>query len=70
MTITIASHEYSVDASQLVQRRDRAGQTCWGAVVGWTSGSTPDRLGEVRLGTPFMSGIYTLVYIIIHIGCS
>jgi len=61
MTITIAKYQYNVATSELVQPRDRAGQTCWGSVVAWQNGSTAEGLGEVRMGTPFMSGVYSYV---------
>lgn len=59
MEITISGYQYNVASAQLIQPRDRAGQTCWGAVVAWQNGSTAENLGEIRLGTPFMSDIYS-----------
>ena len=31
----------------------------WGGIVAWPSGSAMDRQGEVLLGTPFLSNVYT-----------
>ena len=59
MTVTLAGHEYDVDKHELVQPRDASGRTCWGSVVAWQNGSVPESLGEIRFGTPFMSGIYS-----------
>ncbi|ORY29360.1 aspartic peptidase domain-containing protein [Naematelia encephala] len=62
MSVTIAGHEYQVSSSALVQARDTAGNTCWGNLIAWNNGTLPDTLGEVRLGTAFMSGIYSVLY--------
>ncbi|KAK4685789.1 hypothetical protein P7C73_g4350, partial [Tremellales sp. Uapishka_1] len=62
MSITISSTEYRLDSSQLVVARDKAGQTCWSTVTAWQNGSLPESLGEIRLGTPFMSGVYSVLY--------
>ena len=59
MTVTIAGYEYNVASSEIIQSRDVAGRTCWGGVVAWQNDSAPDTLGEIRLGTPFMSGVYS-----------
>lgn len=59
MSITISGHEYKVAASELVQGRDIARQTCWGSVVAWQNGSLPDTTGEIRMGTPFLSEVYS-----------
>ena len=61
MEITISGYQYNVANAQLIQPRDQAGQTCWGAVVAWQNGSVTETLGEIRLGTPFMSDIYSYV---------
>jgi len=58
MTVTISGHEYNVASSELVQPRDRASRTCWGSLVAWENASLPEELGEIRLGTPFLSGVY------------
>jgi len=61
MTVTISGHEYNVAASELVQPRGVAGRTCWSSIVAWSNGSLPEQLGEIRLGTPFLSGVYSYV---------
>ncbi|CAD6589504.1 MAG: hypothetical protein TREMPRED_005380 [Tremellales sp. Tagirdzhanova-0007] len=62
MEITISGYQYNVANAQLIQPRDQAGQTCWGAVVAWQNGSVTETLGEIRLGTPFMSDIYSVLF--------
>ena len=59
LVISINSRSYNIEASQLIQPRDVAGRTCWGSLMAWTKGSVPDVRGEVRLGTPFMQGVYS-----------
>jgi hypothetical protein len=59
MSISISGTTYAVASSQLVQSRDTAGVSCWSSIVAWSNGSTPEKLGEVRLGTPFMAGVYS-----------
>jgi len=59
MSITISGHEYNVASSELVQARDVARRTCWSSIVAWSNGSVPEALGEIRLGTPFLSGVYS-----------
>ena len=59
MTVTLGGHEYNVAASELVQPRDRAGRTCWSSLVAWENASLPEQQGEIRLGTPFLSGVYS-----------
>ncbi|KAK8866113.1 hypothetical protein IAR55_001264 [Kwoniella newhampshirensis] len=62
LTFTIDDREYVVDPARLVQARDTSGRTCWSSVVAWQNGSIPEQQGEVRLGTPFMSGLYMALY--------
>ncbi|WVF70277.1 hypothetical protein IAT40_005066 [Kwoniella sp. CBS 6097] len=62
LKITISGVQYAVASSQLVQSRDSAGRTCWSSLVAWQNGSVPDQRGEVRLGTPFMAGVYSAFY--------
>ncbi|WVQ97625.1 hypothetical protein IAU59_004739 [Kwoniella sp. CBS 9459] len=62
LRITISGVQYAVASSQLVQPRDQAGRTCWSSVVAWQNGSVPEQRAEVRLGTPFMAGIYSAFY--------
>ncbi|OCF37661.1 hypothetical protein I316_00788 [Kwoniella heveanensis BCC8398] len=62
LKITIAGVQYAVASSQIVQPRDTAGRTCWSSLVAWQRGSVPDERGEVRLGTPFMAGVYSAFY--------
>ncbi|WVN89123.1 uncharacterized protein L203_104339 [Cryptococcus depauperatus CBS 7841] len=61
-TISISGSSYAISSSELVQKRDLAGRSCWGSVVAWQNGSAPELRGEVRLGTPFMSNIYAVLY--------
>lgn len=61
MTLIISGAAYAVASSQLVQARDVAGRTCWGSVVAWQNNSLAEQKGEIRLGTPFMSNIYSCV---------
>ncbi|RXK39222.1 hypothetical protein M231_03442 [Tremella mesenterica] len=62
MTVTIDQHEYKVAASELVKPRTLGGTSCWAGIVAWRNGSLAEQLGEVRLGTPFMSGVYAALY--------
>nr|XP_031860992.1 uncharacterized protein CI109_003719 [Kwoniella shandongensis]KAA5528064.1 hypothetical protein CI109_003719 [Kwoniella shandongensis] len=62
LLITIDDRQYAVDPSRLVQARDAQGRTCWSSVVAWQNGSLPEQRGEVRLGTPFLSGVYAALY--------
>ncbi|EAL17393.1 hypothetical protein CNBM1980 [Cryptococcus deneoformans B-3501A] len=62
MTLIISGAAYAVASSQLVQARDVAGRTCWGSVVAWQNNSLAEQKGEIRLGTPFMSNIYSVLY--------
>lgn len=59
MTLTISGVAYALASSQLVQARDMAGRTCWGSVVAWKNNSLAEQKGEIRLGTPFMSNVYS-----------
>jgi hypothetical protein len=59
MTVSLSGTSYAVASSQLVQQRNEGGQSCWSSIVAWSNGSVPEQLGEVRLGTPFMSGVYS-----------
>jgi hypothetical protein len=59
MTVSLSGTSHAVASSQLVQQRNEGGQSCWSSIVAWSNGSIPEQLGEVRLGTPFMSGVYT-----------
>ena len=61
MTVTIANREYNVDPTQLVQQRGASASSCWSTIVAWQNGSLPDTNGEIRLGTPFLSGVYAYV---------
>jgi hypothetical protein len=61
MTITISNREYNVDPTQLVQQRGASPTSCWSTIVAWQNGSLPDTNGEIRLGTPFLSGVYAYV---------
>jgi len=61
MTVTIANREYNVDPTQLVQQRGSSPTSCWSTIVAWQNGSLPDTDGEIRLGTPFLSGVYAYV---------
>jgi hypothetical protein len=61
MTVTIANREYNVDPTQLVQRRGASPTSCCSTIVAWQNGSLPDTNGEIRLGTPFLSGVYAYV---------
>jgi len=61
MTVTIANREYNVEASQLVQQKGPTPSLCWSSIVAWQNGSLPDTNGEIRLGTPFLSGVYAYV---------
>lgn len=63
MTVTIANREYKVDSSQLVQQRGVSPNSCWSSIVAWQAGSVPDIQGEIRLGTPFLAGVYAWVFI-------
>jgi hypothetical protein len=58
MTVTIGGREYNVDPTQLVQQRGASSGACWSTIVAWQPGSLPETLGEIRLGTPFLSGVY------------
>lgn len=58
MTVTVAGREYKVDSTQLVQQRGVSPNACWSSIVAWQSGSLPDTRGEIRLGTPFLAGVY------------
>jgi hypothetical protein len=58
MTVTIGDREYNVESSQLVQQRGVSPGSCWSSIVSWQAGSLPDAAGEIRLGTPFLSGVY------------
>ncbi|WVR06058.1 hypothetical protein IAU60_003086 [Kwoniella sp. DSM 27419] len=60
--IAISGVQYNIASSELVQARDKAGITCWGSIVAWQNGSLPEQQGEVRLGTPFMAGVYSVLY--------
>ncbi|ORX37386.1 aspartic peptidase domain-containing protein [Kockovaella imperatae] len=62
MTITISGREFNVERRELVQPREVSGISCWGSVVAWHNGSVAESLGEIRLGTPFMSGVYTALF--------
>ncbi|WVW82514.1 hypothetical protein I302_104525 [Kwoniella bestiolae CBS 10118] len=62
LKITISGTQYAIDPTSLVRNRDVAGRTCWSSIVAWQNGSVPEARGEVRLGTPFMSGVYTALY--------
>ncbi|WWC86447.1 uncharacterized protein L201_001324 [Kwoniella dendrophila CBS 6074] len=62
LRITISGTSYAIDPTSLVRNRDRAGRTCWSSIVAWQNGSVPEQNGEIRLGTPFMSGVYTALY--------
>ncbi|WRT64341.1 uncharacterized protein IL334_001273 [Kwoniella shivajii] len=62
LKITISGTQYAVDPTALIQNRDVAGRTCWSSIIAWQNGSIPEQNGEVRLGTPFMSGIYVALY--------
>ncbi|KAE8542919.1 hypothetical protein D1P53_000982 [Cryptococcus gattii VGV] len=62
MTLTISGVAYAFASSQLVQARDMAGRTCWGSVVAWKNNSLAEQKGEIRLGTPFMSNVYSVLY--------
>ena len=61
MTVTIANREYNIDPSQLVQQRGSSTASCWSTIVAWQNGSLPDTDGEIRLGTPFLAGVYAQV---------
>lgn len=61
MTVTIANREYNVEASQLVQQKGPTPSLCWSSIIAWQNGSLPDTHGEIRLGTPFLSGVYAYV---------
>ena len=66
MSVTFNGYEYAVPSSQLVQPRAINGISsggCWGAIVAWQNGSVPESLGEIRLGTPFLNGVYSWVTI-------
>lgn len=58
MTVTIGGREYNVDANELVQQRGVSPNSCWSSIVSWQTGSLADAAGEIRLGTPFLSGVY------------
>ncbi|KAL7419284.1 hypothetical protein Q5752_006121 [Cryptotrichosporon argae] len=62
LTVSISGTSYAVNSATLVAARDIAGRTCWGNIVAWENGSVPESLGEVRLGTAFMNGVYTALY--------
>ncbi|ODN90212.1 hypothetical protein L198_06230 [Cryptococcus wingfieldii CBS 7118] len=63
LTLTISDTTYGIASSQLVQTRGAAtGRSCWSSVVAWGNGSVPETIGEVRLGTPFMSNVYSVLY--------
>nr|XP_018267356.1 uncharacterized protein I303_01342 [Kwoniella dejecticola CBS 10117]OBR89514.1 hypothetical protein I303_01342 [Kwoniella dejecticola CBS 10117] len=62
LKITISGTQYAIDPTALVRNRDAAGRTCWSSIVAWQNGSVPETNGEVRLGTPFMSGVYAALY--------
>lgn len=59
MSISIQSATYNFNPTQLVQPKD--GQTCYSQVQAWTDGSVAEEQGEIRLGTSFMSGVYSYV---------
>ncbi|OCF74007.1 hypothetical protein I204_05857 [Kwoniella mangroviensis CBS 8886] len=62
LKISISGTQYAIDPTSLVRNRDVAGRTCWSSIVAWQNGSVPEGKGEVKLGTPFMSGVYTALY--------
>ncbi|WWC66206.1 uncharacterized protein I206_100107 [Kwoniella pini CBS 10737] len=62
LKIIISGTQYAIDPTALVRNRDAAGRTCWSSIVAWQNGSVPETNGEVRLGTPFMSGVYAALY--------
>ncbi len=55
-SITIGGRKWYIPDSELVT--PRSGQTCYGTIMAWGSGSVPGDLGTVILGTPFMSQVY------------
>lgn len=59
MTLTVSGVAYALASSQLVQAPDISRRTCWGSVVAWKNNSLAEQKGEIRLGTPFMSNVYS-----------
>jgi hypothetical protein len=56
-SIHLPGGNYKANSTDLVQHRSV--RSCWGGIVAWPSGSVMDRQGEVLLGTPFLSNVYT-----------
>ncbi|KAG7548951.1 hypothetical protein FFLO_03156 [Filobasidium floriforme] len=59
-SIHLPGGNYKANSTDLVQHRSV--RSCWGGIVAWPSGSAMDRQGEVLLGTPFLSNVYTALY--------
>ena len=62
MIVDISGYQYKVGSTELVQPRTDGGAGCWSSVIAWQNGSTAEQVGEVRLGTPFLAGVYVALY--------
>jgi hypothetical protein len=64
-SIHLPGGSYKANSTDLVQHRSV--RSCWGGIVAWPSGSAMDRQGEVLLGTPFLSNVYTCVGLVCRV---
>ncbi|CAK9779886.1 unnamed protein product [Cutaneotrichosporon oleaginosum] len=60
--VVLGGIPYVLATSSLIVPRDSQGWTCWGSMMSWANASLPETHGEIRLGAPFLSGVYMALY--------